>query len=708
MYNDDETKFISKEDKTSEIIFDLKSVSEKKTYEALSHTINDLEEFKSFQTLKRNEFEQHVGKNRLNYKQWLQYARWEIENSHDYARTRSIYERALKVDFQYVPFWTHYVKFELINKNVNHARNLLERAISILPKENSLWFLYVQQEEILKNYQGVRNIFDKWITWHPDTSVWNAYISFEKRYHETDKIRNLFQKYISDHPSGNTWIKWVSFEKLCKIDLDQIQRIRSTFELCLDTMLSDDKLKDDDNIVDLVVMWTDWEASCNEYERGEAIFTNILNNNFFFLSEPKLNDIYKAYKTFKKVYFDQNDVESDLFIQSKLNYEHLLKEYEYDSDLWLKYINICQFNNDLNTVKTLFKKSITYIPNDNSKTIKWKRYIFLWIKYALWEEFTNKDIMAAKKVWDDCLTLLKKKKITFGKIWIHIAQFHLRNDGENGLMLFRKILGTQIGQSNTFGLKNSIFKYYINFEKKIGEFDRVRKLYRKWIELIFLDKNKMLTVNNVIFDYLEFEKDNFEYKICDSIINMVLDLIEKSIFSHRFNSKDDIWIFFINYYKERLIYDKCRFLYRKLLKSIIHPNLWISFALFESSVFSPDQIKMISDKKIKTNSVNINDYHLKNTRAIFNEAVSFYEKNHAIEFKYIVLESWYNYEKLNGSEESISNVKYKLIGAIDETKQFDDINEKFSDNNFQEYESEKSTNVVNLNKFIENAKKMGF
>ena len=75
---------------TSKEILDVAFEKGKSTFTTPRQTIQDIEELNSYQQTKRREFEQHIHKNRLNLKQWIRYAKWEVENNHDFARARSI------------------------------------------------------------------------------------------------------------------------------------------------------------------------------------------------------------------------------------------------------------------------------------------------------------------------------------------------------------------------------------------------------------------------------------------------------------------------------------------------------------------------------------------------------------------------------------------------------------------------------------------
>ena len=64
---------------------------------------------------------------------WIKYAEWEASIG-EFDRARSVFERAVDVDFEHITLWLKYAEMEMRNEFVNHARNLWERACKHLPR----------------------------------------------------------------------------------------------------------------------------------------------------------------------------------------------------------------------------------------------------------------------------------------------------------------------------------------------------------------------------------------------------------------------------------------------------------------------------------------------------------------------------------------------------------------------------------------------
>lgn len=670
-------------------------------------SIQDLDELRSLQLTKRKEYEQQLNKNRLNFGQWLRYAKWEVQHNHDFPRARSIFERALEVNVQHIPFWTHYIQLELTHKNITHARNLLDRAVTTLPRVEKLWFLYVQTEETLKNYLMVRNVFDRWISWNPNPSAWDAYIYFEKRYGEYDNARQIFVKYVQVHASGETWLKWIEFEiNDVPSDDTQVERIRDVFELSVDTILTSGLLRGDSLLAVIISKWSQWEISVKEFERARAIFQLMLKNDTIgeYLTPEQKRQIHMSFTEFEKSFGNKDTIESSIIIKQKLRYEDELSKNPSDFDSWWSYIGIVQEEDNEEETRGVFEKAVSVIPPDAFKTTAWRRYVYLWIKYALWEEFNVGNIENSRLIWNRALKAIPHKQFTFAKIWVNFAQFEIRNDVENGLSSARKILGRSIGQSSTVKPKRKLFKFYIALEKKLGEWDRVRKLYEKWLELDLMGGNEMTAVHTLLA-YIDFEKEIQEIERSISLFELGIQLVTDDKIFMKLNLFEYMSMKYISFNKEEMRYAEARLLYRNLIENTTSAKAWISFALFESTVPTEDQLRAFEESAEEEFEFSISDIHKENTRNIFKEANTFFKDRKAIEGRVMILQAWKQYEDVHGSEGSINDISKKLPIIVKRRRLVEGQEEEYLDYIFPEDEEDKPAQASGINAFLANAKK---
>ncbi|KAK8306282.1 hypothetical protein V6Z11_D03G116500 [Gossypium hirsutum] len=80
-----------------------------------------------------------------------------------------------------------------------------------------------------------------------------------------------------------------------------------------------------------------------------------------------------------------------------------------------------------------------------------------------------------RDVYRECLKLIPHEKFSFAKIWLLAAQFEISQLNLKGA---RQILGNAFGKAP----KDNIFKKYIEIELQLGNIDRCRKLYEKYLE----------------------------------------------------------------------------------------------------------------------------------------------------------------------------------------------------------------------------------
>ena len=390
---------------------------------------------------------------------WMRYANFELEQK-EFARARSIFERALDVDSREIPLWVKYIDSEIKTKNVNHARNLLDRAVTLLPRVDKLWYKYVYMEEALGNISGVRAIFERWMAWEPEEGAWGSYINFEKRYKEFGRARSVFERLTFIHPEGRNWLKWTKFEE----EYGSPDQVRQVFNMAIDNLQGeymDEKI---------IIAFARYESRSKEIERARAIFKYALDN----MPRSKSAALFQAYTTFEKQYGEKDGIQDVVSNKRRLHYEELVSSNSKNYDAWFDYARLEESTGDVDRTREVYERAIAEFPPTEEKR-HWRRYIYLWLFYALFEELQTKDYERARKIYRMALDLVPHKKFTFAKLWLLAAQFELRIDNISGA---RKLLGRAIGTCP----KDKLFKGYIDMEMMLREYDRCRKIYEKFLE----------------------------------------------------------------------------------------------------------------------------------------------------------------------------------------------------------------------------------
>lgn len=530
----------------------------------------------------------------------MRYAQWELDQQ-EFARARSIFERALDVDSQNVPLWIRYIQCELKTRNINHARNLLDRAVTILPRVDKLWFTYVSTEETLLNINGCREVFERWMQWNPTPMAWNAYINMEKRYGEFQKAREIFQRFTAVHPEPENWIKWAKFEQ----ENGNSDNVREVYTVAVDS-LSAAENQDPTGQLEaldekLLTSFAKWEAHEQEWERARAIYKFGLER----LSKSRSMTLYNAYTAFEKQFGDKEGIEDVILAKRRVKYEDEIKTDPYNYDAWFSYLTLVEeASSDSAEIREVYERAISNIPKVAEKRF-WRRYIFLWIRYAIYEELETRDIERAREIYKQCVKLIPHKKFSFDKIWLLYAKFEIRH---GTVQIARKILGQGLGLSG----KPKIFKGYIELEKELKEFDRCRIIYEKYIE-----------------NYPELPQPWIEFGELEQMlgdIDRARAIFELAISQPEMEMPELVWKRYIEFETEEEEYDRARNLYEQLISKTDHVKVWISYAMFELQV--PDEnAPQEEDNEEEEMEVEITAEAKIKARAVFQKAWDSFKSN---------------------------------------------------------------------------------
>ncbi|CAO2578508.1 Crooked neck-like protein 1 [Lemmus lemmus] len=503
-------------------------------------------------------FEDNIRKNRTVISNWIKYAQWE-ESLKEIQRARSIYERALDVDYRNITLWLKYAEMEMKNRQVNHARNIWDRAITTLPRVNQFWYKYTYMEEMLGNVAGARQVFERWMEWQPEEQAWHSYINFELRYKEVERARTIYERYILSssflhspalvlvHPAVKNWIKYARFEEKHAY----FAHARKVYERAVE-FFGDEHMDEH-----LYVAFAKFEENQKEFERVRVIYKYALDR----ISKQEAQELFKNYTIFEKKFGDRRGIEDIIVSKRRFQYEEEVKANPHNYDAWFDYLRLVESDAEADTVREVYERAIANVPPIQEKR-HWKRYIYLWINYALYEELEAKDPERTRQVYQASLELIPHKKFTFAKMWLYYAQFEIR---QKNLPFARRALGTSIGKCP----KNKLFKGYIELELQLREFDRCRKLYEKFLE--FGPEN--------CTSWIKFA----ELETILGDIDRARAIYELAISQPRLDMPEVLWKSYIDFEIEQEETERTRNLYRQLLQRTQHVKVWISFAQFELS-----------------------------------------------------------------------------------------------------------------------------
>ncbi|KAL6690321.1 TPR-like protein [Trichoderma pleuroticola] len=603
----------------------------------------DLEELHEYQGRKRKEFEDYVRRNRVKLSNWLQYAQWELEQK-EFARARSVFERCLDVHPNDVQVWTRYIEAEMKSRNINHARNLLDRAVTRLPRVDKMWYKYVYMEEMLGNIPGTRQVFDRWMQWRPNEAAWSAYIKLEKRYGEFDRAREIFQTFTMVHPEPRNWIKWAKFEE----EYGTSDLVREVFGTAVETL--------GDDFVDekLFIAYARFESKLKEYERARAIYKYALDR----LPRSKSRLLHSAYTTFEKQFGDQDGVEDVVLSKRRVFYEEQVRENPKNYDAWFDYAGLEEASRDADRVRDIYERAIAQVPPTQEKR-HWRRYIYLWIFYAVWEELEGQDAERARQIYTTCLNLIPHAKFTFAKIWLLAAQFEVR---QGDLGAARKLLGRAIGMCP----KDKLFDGYVDLERKLFEFVRCRKLYEKHVEY-----NSTNCQTWIKFAELERGLDD---------LDRARAIFELAVSQPQLDMPELLWKAYIDFEEEEGEYERTRDLYERLLEKTDHVKVWISYAHFEINIPEDDEA---DDEQQEEQPVS--DEAKARARKVFERAHKSMRDKDLKEERVSLLNAWLSFERTHGADADVDAVQKQMPRRVKRRRRVQDDSGGDNEDVYEEY-----------------------
>ena len=212
----------------------------------------------------------------------------------------------------------------------------------------------------------------------------------------------------------------------------------------------------------LFIAFAKFEEGQKEHERATAIYKFALDH----MPKEKAAELYKAFTIHQKKFGERDAIEDVIVSKRKFQYEKEIKENSSNYDAWFDYLrllesegtallvlwcfqfideNLCyELIGDANpeVIRETYERAIANVPLVPEKSF-WRRYIYLWINYALYEELETQEYDKTRQVYESCLKLIPHRNFTFAKMWLLFAHFEVR---QKNLSAARKIMGTAIGK----------------------------------------------------------------------------------------------------------------------------------------------------------------------------------------------------------------------------------------------------------------------
>lgn len=577
-----------------------------------------------FRQRSRSQFEDQIRRNRTAIGAYLKYARFE-EGQEEWVRARSVYERALDVEPRNQVLWLKYAELEMRLKNVNLARNVWNRAVTILPRVSQFWYKFAYMEEMLGNLDGAREIFERWMRWEPEEAIWFSYVKFEQRYKQWDRIRHIFARLLAIHPSVGNWIKWAEFEESQR----RMEETRAIFERAIDLLDGTPELEPR-----LFISFAKFETRQREIDRARAIYA-LGTERFPAHLAPALQH---AQAQFEREWGDSAAAIDGVILQKRrAQYAAVAEAEPYNYDNWCDWLRLeeellgadyaepaeaeVRKADAFDAIREVFERAIAQVPPAESEKRHWRRYIYLWLFYAAFEEAIAGDRTRALVVLQTALRVVPHGSFTFTKLWSHLAQFHVRG---GDVAAARKAFGQAIGLSTGNGMKrpkSSLFARYIQMELDMREFDRARALYQRHLAL---EPTRAATWTR----FAELERLLLDDDRARAILELACTQTTLDI-------PELVWKTAVDFEFENGDYARVRELYERLLERTEgHLKIWVSYANMEVSI--PGDVETEGDGLVRA-------------RALLQRGYEHFKSRQASTERLVLLEAWKELELQHGA-----------------------------------------------------------
>merc|ERR1712196_42824 len=269
--------------------------------------------------------------------------------------------------------------------------------------------------------------------------------------------------------------------------------------------------------------------------------------------------------------------------------------------------------NDVARTREVYERAIANKPPVMEKRF-WRRYIYLWLYYAQFEELQTGDMEKARAVYDALLKVVPHKQFSFAKIWKFYAEFEVRR---LDLDRARKIFGRAIAECG----KERIFLDYADLEMRLGNIDRCRKIYEKFLETNSHNPKAW----NV---YIDLEDSVGE-------VDRARALCELSIGQERLDMPELVWKRYIDLEVNHEEPEKARSVWLRLIAKSNHVRVYIAYTEFEAQTCEA----------------------MPNARDALEKGIRHFKAENRSDERAMLLEHWLKLEQESGDAKSAEDVQ---------------------------------------------------
>merc|ERR1719341_752855 len=216
-----------------------------------------------------------------------------------------------------------------------------------------LWLKYTESEMRNKQVNHARNLWDRAVTILPRASqFWYKYTYMEEMLNNIPGARAVFERWMEWEPDEQPWLTYIKFELRYK-ELDRARLIYEKF-------------------VYVHPQPSNWVRFAR-FEEGHGFINSA-------------RTIYERAIEF----FGEENMDQKLFIAFS-KFEEEVKENPMNFDAWFDFVRLTESEGNMDTIRETYERAVANVPPSQEKHY-WRRYIYLWINYAVYEELEAGDM----------------------------------------------------------------------------------------------------------------------------------------------------------------------------------------------------------------------------------------------------------------------------------------------------------------------------
>jgi crooked neck len=150
------------------------------------------------------------------------------------------------------------------------------------------------------------------------------------------------------------------------------------------------------------------------------------------LPKDRAGKLHAALLAFEKQHGSVAGIEDAITARRRAAYEELVAANPLNYDAWFDYVRLEESEAaagaaapQLERAREVFERAIACVPPAAEKRY-WRRYVYLWISYAVFEELVAGDGARARAVLREALKLIPHRTFTFAKLWLMAAHAEVR------------------------------------------------------------------------------------------------------------------------------------------------------------------------------------------------------------------------------------------------------------------------------------------